>query len=110
MNSKECRPLEVEEVISCLRNRWEVSYDIQLVQRGKRLYLQIMWAYLEQQSFPLDEDAYKAHMKNVLEVINRLGQAASVREWLETTPKKPTVGRPLSHRLEVTEGFGEFVL
>ena len=48
-------PLGVEELIGCLRQRWRATYDLQLVVRRQRLYLQVMWAYLEQQSFPMDE-------------------------------------------------------
>ena len=49
-------PLTVDEVIDLLRERWQASYDMQLVVRRKRMYLQVMWAYLEQQSFPLNEE------------------------------------------------------
>tara|TARA_A100001037_G_scaffold273271_1_gene270049 strand:- start:416 stop:748 length:333 start_codon:yes stop_codon:yes gene_type:complete len=110
MNAEKSNPLDADEVISCLRDRWEVTYDIQLVQRGKRLYLHLMWAYLEQKSFPLDEATFRAHIQNVVEVINRLGQAESVREWLQTTPRKPRVGKPISFSLQSKDGFGEFVL
>ena len=41
-------PLSVEELIGCLRQRWRATYDLQLVVRRQRLYLQVMWAYLEQ--------------------------------------------------------------
>ena len=44
-------PLSVDEVMACLRQRWRATYDLQLVVRRRRLYLQVMWAYLEQQSF-----------------------------------------------------------
>ena len=40
-------------MIGCLQQRWQASYDLQLVVRRGRLYLQVMWAYLEQQSFPM---------------------------------------------------------
>ena len=56
------RPLTVDEVISCLQQRWQASYDLQLVVRRGRLYLHVMWAFLEQQSFPLDESAYREHI------------------------------------------------
>ena len=46
-------PLTVDEVVELLRSRWQASYDLQLVTRRRRMYLQVMWAYLEQQSFPL---------------------------------------------------------
>ena len=65
-------PLTVDEVIDLLRERWQASYDMQLVVRRKRMYLQVMWAYLEQQSFPLNEEEYRTHLAQVLDVVNRL--------------------------------------
>ena len=66
-------PLSVDEVMACLRQRWRATYDLQLVVRRRRLYLQVMWAYLEQQSFPMDLEAYRQHLGEVLDVVNRLG-------------------------------------
>ena len=43
-----------------------------------------MWAYLERQSFPMDEVTYRAHIAEVLDVVNRLGLAAEVRRWITT--------------------------
>ncbi len=103
-------PLSAEEVIECLRARWKVTYDLQLVVREDRLYLQMMWAYLEQQSFPLDEEAYSIHLNEVLEVINRLGLASLVRDWLATTPKKPRLGKAITLPLKGSGCLEEFVL
>ncbi len=103
-------PLSAEEIIQCLRNRWKVTYDIQLIVRKKRLYLQIMWAYLEQQSFPMDEEEYRNHLNELLEIINRLGLAANVREWIYTTPKRPRIGRALTLPLEADERLEEFLI
>ena len=103
-------PLTVEEVMRCLRSRWNATYDLQLVVRQKRLYLQMMWAYLEQQSFPLDEESYKIHLNEILEIINRLGLSDFVREWLATTPRKPRLGRAISLPLNADGLLGEFVL
>lgn len=100
-------PLAVEEVIALLRYRWHASYDVQLVVRRQSLYFQVMWAYLEQQSFPMDEQAYRTHLGEVLEVVNRLGLAAVVREWLANTPDKPRLGKALSLRLEAAAGLLE---
>jgi len=94
-------PLHVEELISCLRQRWKATYDLQLVVRRQRLYLQVMWAYLEQQSFPMDESAYREHIAEVLDVVNRLGLATEVRRWLWDTRDKPRLGKALSLHLEV---------
>ena len=35
-------PLSVDEVMACLRQRWRATYDLQLVVRRRRLYLQVM--------------------------------------------------------------------
>lgn len=103
-------PLTVEEVIGCLRQRWQASYDLQLVVRQGRLYVQVMWAYLEQQSFPLDEAAYREHLAEVIEVVNRLAQANAVRTWLENTRDRPRLGKALSLQLQGAERLEEFLL
>ena len=103
-------PLTVDEVIGCLQRRWQASYDLQLVVRRKRLYLQVMWAYLEQQSFPLDEAAYREHIAQVIDVVNRLAQADAVREWLATTRDRPRLGKALSLPLQGAERLEEFLL
>ncbi len=95
-------PLSVDEVIGCLRQRWRATYDLQLVVRRRRLYLQVMWAYLEQQSFPMDLEGYRQHLAEVLDVVNRLGLAAEVRQWLGCTRDKPRLGKALSFPLEAT--------
>ncbi len=97
-------PLSVDEVMACLRQRWRATYDLQLVvrRRRRRLYLQVMWAYLEQQSFPMDLEAYRQHLCEVLDVVNRLGLAGEVRQWLGSTRDKPRLGKALSLPLEAT--------
>ena len=103
-------PLTVNEVIDLLRQRWQASYDIQLVVRRKRLYLQVMWAYLEQQSFPLNEEEYCTHLAQVVEVVNRLGQAGVVRSWLNDTRDRPRLGKALSLQLQGEGRLEEFLV
>ncbi len=103
-------PLSVEEVIKSLRENLGATYDIQLVIRKDRLYFQVMWAYLEQQSFPICEEDYRRHINKVLEVVNRLGLAEDVREWIRNVKKKPRVGRAISLQLKGASCLEEFVL
>ena len=103
-------PLSAEEVVALFRSRWQASYDMQIVTRRRRLYVQVMWAYLEQQSFPLTEDAYRQHLAEVLEVVNRLGEAAAVRAWLQTTKDRPRLGKALSLQLPGEGRLEEFLL
>jgi hypothetical protein len=96
---------------AALRQRWQASYDLQLVQRRGRLYLQVMWAYLEQQSFPLSPEAYAARLEEVAGMVNGMGVAGQVRHWLLTTTDKPRLGRAMGLALELPpERLGEFLV
>ena len=104
-------PLASAEVLAILRRRWQASYDLQLTSRRGRLYLQVMWAYLEQQSFPLDAAGYGAKLEELVGTLNGLGVAAQVRAWLTTTPDRPRLGRAMSLPLELPPGrASEFLL
>jgi hypothetical protein len=104
-------PLSAEDVLALLRQRWQASYDLQLVKRHGRLYLQVMWGYLEQQSFPLSAEAYGARLEELVATLNGLGVADQVRRWLATTRDKPRLGKALSLALELPEGrASEFLL
>ena len=82
-------PLEAEEVMECLRRRWGVTYDLRLLIKRDRIYLQMMWGFFEQQYFPMDEETFKENLNRTLEIINRAGQSNFVRNWLENVQAKP---------------------
>jgi hypothetical protein len=104
-------PLSAQEVWDLLQSRWQASYDLQLVQRRGRLYLQVMWAYLEQLSFPLDEEGYRRKLEELVGLLNGLGVAAQVRSWLRTTADKPRLGRAMGLALQIPAGrASEFLL
>ena len=92
-------PLTAAEVRGLLQQRWGVSYDVHLIQRHRRIYLQIMWGYLEQISFPLDESTYLARLADLVEIVNRMGKGDAVRTWLRTTTDRPRLGKALGLRL-----------
>ena len=78
MSSSAAAPLAAAEVLQILRQRWQASYDLQLISRRGRLYLQVMWAYLEQQSFPLSAADYQAKLEELVGSLNGLGVAGQV--------------------------------
>ena len=41
-----------------LINKWGRSYDIQVRRTQGKIFVQVMWKYLEQASFPLSEGEY----------------------------------------------------
>ena len=103
-------PLEAEEVMECLRRRWGVTYDLRLLIKRDRIYLQMMWGFLEQQSFPMNEEIFKEHLNRTLEIINRGGQSNFVRNWLENVQAKPRLGKAITLALPRDQRMDEFVL
>jgi len=96
--------LSSKEVLDLVRARWRASYHLQLVRRQERMYLQVMWGYLEQQSFPLSAEAYAAHLEELVATLNGLGVAGQVRQWLSTTRDRPRLGKALALPLELPPG------
>jgi len=73
--------------------------------------LQVMWGYLEQQSFPMTAEQYNAQLAELVANLNGLGVAGQVRHWLTTTTDKPRLGKALSLALDLPEGrASEFLL
>jgi Domain of unknown function (DUF3067) len=104
-------PLQPDEVLELLRRRWQASHGLQLLQRGGRLYFQVMWNHLEQQSFPLGPEAYREALEELVATLNGLGVAEQVRHWLQTTKDRPRLGKALSLPLELPRGrASEFLL
>ena len=103
-------PLKVEEVMECLRRRWGVTYDLRLLIKRDRIYLQMMWGFLEQKSFPMDEESFMDHLNRTLEIINRAGLSNFVRNWLENVQAKPRLGKALTLALPRDQRMDEFVL
>ena len=103
-------PLAVEEIIYYLVNRWGKKYDFRLFTRKNNLYFQMMWKFLEQESFPLTEEEYKSSLAEKLEILNRCGYSDEVRNWLRTVNSKPRLGRAVSLQLSINEKMKEFLL
>jgi hypothetical protein len=101
-------PLSGAEVRALLVARWQANHDLRLVQIRGRLYLQVMWNHLEQQSFPLSVEDYADHIERVAAALNDLGLAATVRQWLGSTRDRPRLGKALSLPLEPIVGAGCF--
>ena len=103
-------PLEAEEVMKCLRRRWGVTYDLRLLIKRDRIYLQMMWGFMEQQSFPMDKKTFRDHLNRTLEIINRGGQSDFVRNWLENVQAKPRLGKAITLAFPMDQRMDEFVL
>ena len=104
------KPLVLEEIIYYLINRWGRRYDFRLFTRKNVLYFQMMWKFLEQESFPLSEEEYKRSLAEKIEILNRCGYSDDVRNWLQTVNSKPRLGRAVSLQLKINEKMKEFLI
>ena len=104
------KPLVVDEIIHYLIYRWGKKYDFRLFKRGKYLYLQMMWGFLGQESFPLNEEEYKKSLADKIEILNRCGYSEEVREWIKNVKSRPRLGRAVSLQLKINEKMKEFLI
>lgn len=92
-----------------LWRKWGRSYDVQLRQIKGEWYLQVMWKYLEQVSFPLSEAQYEEHLEAIATYLGEWGVAQQVQTYLEETTDRPRVGKAISIRLELGERASEWI-
>ena len=104
------KPLVLEEIIYYLVERWGKKYDFRLFKRKNVLYFQMMWKFVEQESFPLSEDEYKQSLSEKIEILNRCGYSDEVRNWLQTVNARPRLGRAVSLQLKINEKMKEFLI
>ncbi|GFR51233.1 hypothetical protein Agub_g13608 [Astrephomene gubernaculifera] len=81
MTGKDLRALVVQ--------KWGRSYDVRLSKFHGRMYLQVMWKFLEQQSFPLTEAQYMQQLDAVAEYLTDWGVADTVRQGILAARKPP---------------------
>ncbi len=102
MNGKDLQAL--------LINKWGYSYDIQLRKIKGRIFLQIMWKYLEQVSFPLSEAEYLEQLNAVANYLNAWNSEQQVREYVEKTRTRPRLGKAVSIPLELGDRTSEWII
>ncbi|KAI8471569.1 MAG: hypothetical protein J3K34DRAFT_416563 [Monoraphidium minutum] len=68
------------ELTELIRGKWGGrSFEARIAKRGSRLYFQVMWKFLEQQSFHLTREEYDAQMAAVADLVSEWGAADIVR-------------------------------
>ncbi len=99
-----------QELHQLLLDKWGVSYDIQLRRTRGKIFLQIMWKYLEQVSFPMSEADYLAHLNAIAEYLNGWGRVQEVTDFIQTTREKPRLGRAVSIPLDLGARASEWMM
>ncbi len=85
-----------EELYELIVAKWGKSYDLQVRRIQGTIYVQVMWKYLEQASFPMTDEEYFDRITTVANYINGWNNAESVRSFIEETKERPRLGKAVS--------------
>lgn len=98
---------ELREIIT---DKWGYSYDVQIRQTPGKIFLQVMWKYQEQASFPLSETDYLAHLDTVGSYLAAMGGVEQVQQFIAKTTEKPRLGKAVSILLNLGTRSSEWIL
>jgi hypothetical protein len=102
MTGKEFRQLLID--------KWGYSYDVQFRRTQGKVFLQVMWKYLEQASFPLSEPEYQEHLDSIANYLNALGGTIQVQNFIEQTKERPRLGKAVSIPLDLGDRASEWIV
>lgn len=93
-----------------LLQKWGRSYDIQLRRTQGKVFVQVMWKYLEQASFPMSEAEYLAHLDEIATYLHAWGSTLQVQNYIERTSDRPRLGKAVSIPIDLGERGSEWIL
>lgn len=99
-----------EELQQLLLNKWGHSYDIQVRRIKGRIFVQVMWKYLEQVSFPLSKQEYIEHLNAITTYLNAWGGVEQVTLFIQKTRERPRLGKAVSIPLDLGARASEWIL
>lgn len=99
-----------QELQQLLLDKWGRSYDLRLRRVKDRIFLQVMWKYLEQVSFPLSESEYLEHLNGVANYLNTWNSTAQVIDFIKNTRERPRLGKAVSILLDLGQRASEWIL
>lgn len=99
-----------QDLHELLLTKWGHSYDVQIRRTQGKIFVQVMWRYLEQASFPLSEADYFDHLETIASYLNAWGSTAQVQEFIEQTRDRPRQGKAVSIPIDLGERASEWML
>jgi hypothetical protein len=94
-----------------------VAYDIQIRKNtpfgeaSGNVYLNVMWRYFGQKSFPMDEREYLEHLEAIGQYITAMGRVQHFKDFVTKSRKRPNayfgyaVGIPLDVEPSTADDF-----
>jgi hypothetical protein len=102
--------MNAQELHQILLRKWGFSFDLQLRRIRDKVYLQVMWKYLEQASFPLSEAEYFAHLETLTTYLNEWGVGDQVKTFIHKTKERPRLGKAVSIPLNLGDRLSEWII
>lgn len=99
-----------EDLYQLVINKWGRSFDVQIRRVQQRIFVQIMWRFLEQASFPMSEAEYFEHLDAIANYINAWGGSDQVARFIEQTSDRPRLGKAVSIPIDLGERSSEWIL
>jgi hypothetical protein len=99
-----------QDLRQLLLNKWGRSYDIQIRRTQGKIFVQVMWKYLEQASFPLSEGEYLEHLNAVAGYLHAWGGITQVQDYIQQTRDRPRLGKAVSIPIDLGERASEWML
>jgi len=99
-----------QDLYQLILEKWGRSYDVQLRRTQGKIFVQIMWKYLEQASFPMSEAEYLAHLEAIAGYLQAWNAVVQVQQFIENTKERPRLGKAVSIPLELGERAIEWIL
>lgn len=99
-----------QDLRQLLLDKWGRSYDIQLRRTQGKIFVLVMWKYLEQVSFPLTEAEYLEHLTAIATYLNAWGSTGQVETFIQQTRERPRLGKAVSIPIELGERASEWLL
>ncbi len=90
--------------------KWGRSYDVRLRKVKGKIFVQVMWKYLEQASFPLSEKEYREHLNAIADYLNAWGSVEQIQEYIQKTRERPRLGKAVSIPVDLGERTSEWIL
>ena len=99
-----------QELRETIVAKWGYSYDVQMRKTPNKIYLQVMWKYQEQASFPLSEIEYLNHLNTVGSYLAAMGAVDQVQKFIDKTTERPRLGKAVSILLNLGDRSSEWIL
>lgn len=93
-----------------LLTKWGCSYDVRLRKVKGKIFVQVMWKYLEQASFPLSPQEYREHLEAISTYLNAWGGVEQLQSFIAKTKERPRLGKAVSIPLDLGERTSEWIL